>query len=150
MGDYKIGKDIGDLSARVRALEEKQRRPVCISSAPSSGGYSQTSDAELFESLENAAPDEKTFNILKCLVTEAGDITIRDLFAATREDVGDAAAEAISMAKQIGFLALSNDKCCTEVDDPFKDDHCKRKKGKWCTLVKKETKWRCTLASDDC
>lgn len=150
MGDYKIGKDIGSLSARVKALEEKYQRPVCITSGPSSGGYSTVSDADLFESLKNGAPDEKTFTILKSLVTLAGDVTIRDLFAATRDDVGDAAADAIKMAKQIGFLELSNDKCCTELDDPFKDDFCKRKKGKWCTLVKKETKYRCTLASDDC
>ena len=154
MGNYKIGKDIGELSARVTVLEENQKQSRCESQTftpqPPVGGHSKISDEVLFESLHNAAPDEKVFAILKCLVTVAGDITIRDLFAATTEDVGKPAASAIARAKEIGFLNLSNDKCCHEVDDPFKDDYCKKKTGKWCSLVKKETKWMCTLASDKC
>ncbi len=156
MSNYKMGRDIGNLLARVNNLEEKVASskgkdsvtkgndcwPSCCQSA--------VSDEALFESLSNASPDEKTFEILKCLVTDAGDITIRDLFARTTEDVGLAASNAIAQAKMIGFLALSNNKCCHEVDDPFKDDYCKQKTGKWCSLVKKTSKYMCTLASDKC
>lgn len=156
MSNYKIGKDIGNLLARVNNLEENavasKGKDSVIKGNCCCPSCSQTSvsDEVLFESLSNASPDEKTFEILKCLVTEAGDITIRDLFARTSEDVGLAAANAIAQAKMIGFLTLSNNKCCHEVDDPFKDDYCKQKTGKWCSLVKKTTKYMCTLASDKC
>ena len=154
MNDYKIGKDIGSLSARVKFLEDKNAHHPCDSSTTErpkgKAGYSTITDDNLFESLREASPNEEVFAILKCLVTTAGDITIRDLFAATTEDVGTAAAEAIAQAKTIGFLKLSNDKCCHQVEDPFEDDYCKRKAGKWCGLVKKTTKKMCTLASDKC
>ncbi|WP_303720883.1 hypothetical protein [Malonomonas rubra] len=47
-------------------------------------------------------------------------------------------------------LKTSKDKGCHEGDDPFENDYCKKKTGQWCSLVKKETKWMCTLASDKC
>ncbi|WP_028469174.1 hypothetical protein [Neptunomonas japonica] len=156
MSNYKIGRDIGNLFARVNILEEKAAsnhdksaftKDDCCGSLCTKP---VVSDEELFESLSNASPDEKTFEILKCLVTDAGDLTIRDLFARTSEDVGLAASNAITQAKMIGFLTLSNNKCCHQVDDPFKDDYCKKKTGKWCSLVKKTTKYMCTLASDKC
>jgi hypothetical protein len=156
MSNYKIGRDIGNLLARVNTLEEKIVNNSSKSTFTKEGccgplfGKPTVSDEELFESLSNASPDEKTFEILKCLVNDAGDITIRDLFARTSEDVGLAASNAITQAKMIGFLTLSNNKCCHEVDDPFKDDYCKKKAGKWCSLVKKTTKYMCTLASDKC
>lgn len=155
MNNYKIGKDIGNLLARVNHLEEKATRSKSVDFSQKGGGcpsccQPSVSDEVLFESLSNASPDEKTFEILKSLVTDAGDITIRDLFARTTEDVGVAASNAIAQAKMIGFLTLSNNKCCHEVDDPFKDDYCKQKTGKWCSLVKKTTKYMCTLASDKC
>ena len=155
MSNYKIGRDIGNLLARVDILEKKATGERNKSAYAKDGCYGPcgkptVSDEELFESLSNASPDEKTFEILKCLVTDAGDITIRDLFARTSEDVGLAASNAITQAKMIGFLTLSNNKCCHQVDDPFKDDYCKTKAGKWCSLVKKTTKYMCTLASDKC
>lgn len=156
MSNYKIGRDIGNLFARVNILEEKSASNHVKNAFTKDGCCSSlcnkpiVSDEELFESLSNASPDEKTFEILKCLVTDAGDITIRDLFARTSEDVGLAASNAITQAKMIGFLTLSNNKCCHQVDDPFKDDYCKKKTGKWCSLVKKTTKYMCTLASDKC
>src|SRR5580658_9897197 len=106
------------------------------------------SDEDLFESLKKASRDDEKFEILKTLVVEAGHITIRDLFASTAEDVGPRVAGAIARAKTIGFLTLSNDSCCHEVDDTSKNDYCAKKDGKWCSLVWKTTKWMCTLASD--
>lgn len=151
MSDYKIGRDIGYLLARVKVMEENAARHRCEDSIRKDINYNHNvTDDELFESLRNATPDKKVFETLKCLVTDAGDVTIRDLFARTTEDVGQAASDAIAQAKMIGFLALSNNKCCHEVDDPFKDDYCKKKTGKWCSLVKKTTKYMCTLASDKC
>jgi hypothetical protein len=148
MSKYKLGKDMGKLMARVHQLEEKSY--PCRCGEKGSPGQITVSDADLLDSLRNAAPNEQVFEILARLVTDAGQITIRDLFSRTTRDVGARISSAISDAKEIGFLALSNDKCCHEVDDPFKDDYCKTQSGKWCSLVKKQTKWMCTLASDKC
>lgn len=154
MGKYKIGKDIGKLTVRLQQVEEKV---AYVRKNGESGNTSNSeckcrgvSDSELYESLEDAAPDSKVFEILKNLMIDAGEITIRELFACTAEDVGHKAARAITLAKEIGFLALSNNKCCHEVDDVLKNDFCKRKAGKWCSLVKKHGLKRCTLASDKC
>ncbi|MFD1161283.1 hypothetical protein [Hwangdonia seohaensis] len=154
MGKYKIGKDIGELTVRLQHVEEK------VAYARNNGQSGNTSnsackcrgvsDSELYESLEDAAPDSKVFEILKNLMIDAGEVTIRELFACTIEDVGHKAANAIALAKEIGFLALSNDKCCHEVDDVLQNDYCKSKTGKWCSLVKKHGRKRCTLASDKC
>lgn len=149
MSDYKIGKDMGELFARVKRLEENTRPSPCKGSEHES--YSPAvSDDELLRSLQEAASNEEVYSILKQLVTDAGHITIRQLFTYTRNDVNPAVVSSITKAKDIGFLSLSNDKCCHEVDDPFEDDYCKAKTGKWCSLVKKQTKWMCTLASDKC
>ncbi len=147
MKGYKLGKDMGKLMVRMQQLEKRNYPCRCSEAACSNPGISMD---ELGESLHNAAPDEKTYQLLYRLVTDAGEITIRDLFTKTSLEVNNKVAAAIQAAKEIGFLALSNDKCCHEVDDPFKDDYCKTKAGKWCSLVKKETKWMCTLASDKC
>ena len=150
MSGYKIGKDVGELYARVKMLERSSGCGCDKGGRATDAAQRGVGDAALLESLKNAAPNEKVFSILKNLVTHAGDITIRDLFAATSDDVSPAAVEALTDAKAIGFLALSNDKCCHEVDDPTEDDYCKTQKGKWCSLVKASIKWRCTLASDKC
>jgi ribosomal protein S18 len=148
MNKYKLGKDMGKLMARVNQLEQKKY--PCNCHEKTATGATGISDGELLESLRNAAPDDKVFEILSRLVIDAGHITIRDLFSKTKQDVGTRIATAIRNAKSIGFLNLSNDKCCTEVDDAFTDDYCKTQNDKWCSLVKAATKFRCTLASDDC
>lgn len=153
MNKYKLGKDIGSLMERVSNLEKSKKPCGCSESSNASNNRNLTrgvSNEILFESLKAASPNEEVYTILKQLVTEAGHITIRELFACSAEDVGKPAANAITMAKTIGFLALSNDKCCHEVDDPFTDDYCTTNNGKWCSLVKKTTKYMCTLASDKC
>lgn len=154
MDKYKLGKDIGKLTVRLQQLNEKL---ACLQNKGLSGNTFNSgcksrgaSDNELYESLEDAAPNGKVFEILKNLITDAGDVTIRELFACTTEDVGHKAANAISAAKEIGFLALSNDKCCHEVDDVLQNDYCKSSTGKWCSLIKKHGLKRCTLASTKC
>ena len=148
MNKYKLGKDMGKLMARVNQLEKKSY--PCNCQEKTATGQTNVSDSELLESLRNAAPDEKVFEILSRLVMDAGHITIRDLFSKTTQDVGMKIASVIDNAKSIGFLNLSNDKCCHETGDPFTDDYCKQQSGKWCSLVKKTTKLMCTLASDKC
>jgi hypothetical protein len=148
MNKYKLGKDMGKLMARVNQVEQKSYPCNCHETTPA--GQPGVSDSELMDSLRNAAPNEKVFEILSRLVTDAGHITIRDLFSKTTADVGLTVTTAISNAKSVGFMNLSNDKCCHETGDPFTDDYCKTKSGKWCSLVKKTTKWMCTLASDKC
>ena len=152
MNEYQLGKDIGALMQKVEQLEQ---RPTAASASPCNCPKTSTPaenipDQAIFDSLADAAPTQEVFLILKCLIQEAGDITIKQLFSYSSDQVGCNAAEAISAAKKIGFLALSNDKCCHEVDDPFKNDFCKTQKGKWCSLVRTQTKMRCTLASDKC
>lgn len=151
MNKYKIGKDIGGLLERVKMLENS-KNPCGCSDSNETNVHKQkgVSDYYLFESLKSAAPNHEVFEILKRLVIDAGDLTIRDLFACSTEDVGKPASDAITLAKTIGFLKLSNDKCCHEVDDPFTDDVCKKKEGGWCGRIKTATKMRCTLASDKC
>lgn len=99
---------------------EKNKKPCGYSDTNENNNQRGVSDYHLFESLKNAAPNEEVFAILKRLGTDAGDITIRDLFACTTEDVGQSASNAIAIVKTIGFLALNNDKCCHKMDDPFK------------------------------
>ncbi|MEP3838510.1 MAG: hypothetical protein ABJM36_12725 [Algibacter sp.] len=138
-------------------LQEVNKKVTYLQNKGQSGNTSNpgcqcrgVSDNELFESLEDAAPNGKVFEILKHLIIDAGDVTIRELFACNAEDVGHKAANAITVAKDIGFLALSNDKCCHEVDDVLQNDYCKSSAGKWCSLIKKHGLKRCTLASDKC
>ncbi len=148
MNKYKLGKDMGKLISRVQQLEKKNY--PCNCQEKTGSGKNTISNSELLESLRNAAPDENFFEILSQLVIDAGHITIRELFSKTEQDTGIIISSAIKNAKIIGFLNLSNDKCCHETGDPFKDDYCKQQSGKWCSLVKKQTKWMCTLASDKC
>lgn len=138
---------MGKLISRVKQLERKYYPCNCGKTQESD---MDISDSDLLEQLRNAAPDEKVFEILSRLVLDAGHITIRQLFTKTEQDVGMRISTAIRNAKTIGFMNLSNDKCCHEVDDPFTDEYCKQSNGKWCSLVKKETKFMCTLASDKC
>lgn len=72
---------------------------------------------------------EKIYQILHELIAKAGHLTIRDLFAKISVEVHPGTIQAIQKAKKIGFSTLSNDKCCHEVDDPFKDDFCKASAG---------------------
>jgi hypothetical protein len=147
MNQYKLGKDMGKLMARVNQLEKKNYPCNCHEKTATAATIS---DGELLENLRNAAPNGEFFEVLSRLVIDAGHITIRDLFSKTEQEAGAAAAIAIRNAKAIGFMSLSNDKCCHETGDAFTDDYCKQKTGKWCTLTKRSTKWFCTLASDKC
>lgn len=142
-----MGKDIGKLISRVKQLEKKGYPCNCMEAQERDVDIS---DSELLDSIRNAAPDEKVFEILSRLVLDAGHITIRQIFSKTEADVGLRVSTAIRNAKTIGFMNLSNDKCCHEVDDPFTNDYCKQASGKWCSLVRKTTKLMCTLASDKC
>ena len=150
MNKYKLGKDMGGLMERVKVLENVKKPCGCSGSNTNIKNQRGVSDNLLFESLKNASPNEETYEILKRLVTDAGNVTIRELFACSSDDVGATASNAIVMSKKIGFLALSNNKCCHEVNDVSKDDYCKDMEGKWCSLVKATIKYRCTLASDSC
>ena len=113
-------------------------------------GEQTPTDAELLDSLRESATDDEMYEILRALVTVAGHVTIRDLFACTASDVGEDVASAIAAAKGIGFLDLCNDQCCKESDDPLEDAVCQTKTGEYCARTKRSGIYLCTLASDKC
>jgi hypothetical protein len=84
---------------------------------------------------------QELYNRIDRLVNDAGHITILELFTKSAEEIGMRAWEAIHAAKEVGFLAMDNQRCC-------KNHECVESERGWCNQA--ESRQKCSAASDVC